>query len=127
MRLGLRDGASGFCSIQFPLLSRWVHILAVILLVVGTFFMRLSLVPAAIETKADDEIRESSRAMTSIRRRWAKWVGTAVLFPRQTRSTPGGTGSASVGACTVIHTSLAESAEPVTPSFGVAIRKRKPK
>ena len=63
-----------FSDVLMPLISRWIHILSVILLVGGTLFMRLSLVPAALETNAKDEIREA------IRRRWAKWMGAAILF-----------------------------------------------
>lgn len=56
------------------LLSRWFHILPVIVLVGGTVFMRLSFVPAAEEQSASTELREA------MRRRWAKWVGISVLF-----------------------------------------------
>ena len=63
-----------FSDVLMPLISRWIHVLSVILLVGGTLFMRLSLVPAALETNTSDEIREA------IRRRWAKWMGAAILF-----------------------------------------------
>lgn len=58
----------------FALLSRWFHILPAILLVGGTLFMRLSLVPAALESEVTPEYRES------VRRRWAKLVALSVLF-----------------------------------------------
>lgn len=56
------------------LVSRWLHVIPVIILVGGTIFMRLSLVPAASETGASAELRES------IRKRWAKIVGPCILF-----------------------------------------------
>ena len=56
------------------LLSRWFHIIPVIILVGGTFFMRLSLVPAANQTDASAELREA------IRKRWAKLVMLSILF-----------------------------------------------
>ena len=56
------------------LLSRWFHIIPVIILVGGTLFMRLSLVPAANQTDASAELREA------IRKRWAKLVMLSILF-----------------------------------------------
>ena len=56
------------------LLFRWLHIIPMAVLVGGTIFMRLALVPASNETGGAAELRES------IRRRWAKWVGISVLF-----------------------------------------------
>lgn len=56
------------------LASRWFHIIPMAVLVGGTIFMRLSLVPGANETNASSELREA------IRRRWAKWVGISILF-----------------------------------------------
>ena len=56
------------------LLFRWLHIIPMAVLVGGTIFMRLALVPASNETDEAAEFREA------IRRRWAKWVGISVLF-----------------------------------------------
>ena len=56
------------------LLFRWLHIIPMVVLVGGTIFMRLALVPASNETQGAAEFREA------IRRRWAKWVGISVLF-----------------------------------------------
>ena len=56
------------------LLFRWLHIIPMVVLVGGTIFMRLALVPASKETQGAAEFREA------IRRRWAKWVGISVLF-----------------------------------------------
>ena len=56
------------------LVSRWLHIVPVIILVGGTIFMRLSLVPAANETGASADFREA------IRKRWARIVGPCILF-----------------------------------------------
>jgi len=58
----------------FAQLSRWAHIIAAIVLVGGTLFMRFALVPALSETAASDETREA------IRKRWMKWVAGAALF-----------------------------------------------
>ena len=56
------------------LLFRWLHIIPMAVLVGGTIFMRLALVPASNENPRAAEFREA------IRRRWAKWVGISVLF-----------------------------------------------
>jgi uncharacterized membrane protein len=56
------------------LVSRWFHILPAIALVGGTLFMRFSFVPAASESNASAELRES------VRRRWAKLVMISILF-----------------------------------------------
>ena len=56
------------------LLFRWLHIVPMAVLVGGTIFMGLALVPASNETDGAAEFREA------IRRRWAKWVGISVLF-----------------------------------------------
>lgn len=56
------------------LVSRWLHVIPVIILVGGTIFMRLALVPAASQTSASAELREA------IRSRWAKLVMLSVLF-----------------------------------------------
>ena len=57
-----------------PLLSRWAHVLAAIIIFGGVAFMRFSFVPAATEAKASAELREA------IRRRWSRLIGPAVLF-----------------------------------------------
>ena len=59
-----------------PLVSRWLHIVAAIILVGGTLFMRLALAPVASASKSSEtaELRES------IRRKWAKWVMISVAF-----------------------------------------------
>jgi len=56
------------------LASRWLHIIPAILLAGGILFMRFALVPAANESTASAELRES------IRRRWSKLVMISVLF-----------------------------------------------
>lgn len=56
------------------LVSRWLHIIPVIILVGGTVFMRFSLVPAANENEASAELREG------IRKRWAKLIMLSILF-----------------------------------------------
>ena len=56
------------------LLSRWLHIIPVIILVGGTIFMRLALVPATQSGNSSDELREQ------IRKRWAKWIGISILL-----------------------------------------------
>ena len=56
------------------LLSRWAHIVAVITLVGGTFFMRFALVPAAIQHSTDSALRDA------IRKRWTKFVMLSILF-----------------------------------------------
>jgi uncharacterized membrane protein len=56
------------------LVSRWLHIIPAILLAGGILFMRFALVPAANESAASAELRES------IRRRWSKLVMISVLF-----------------------------------------------
>ncbi len=56
------------------LVSRWLHIIPALILVGGTLFMRFSLVPAASESPASAELRES------IRKRWAKLVMISILL-----------------------------------------------
>ncbi len=55
------------------LVFRWLHIIPAILLAGGILFMRFALVPAAAESSASAELRES------IRRRWSKLVMVSVL------------------------------------------------
>ena len=56
------------------LASRWFHIIPVIVLVGGTIFMRMSLIPAANQTSASAELREA------VRKRWAKLVMLSILL-----------------------------------------------
>ena len=56
------------------LLSRWFHIIPVIILVGGTVFMRISLIPAANQTGASAEMREA------VRKRWARLVMLSILL-----------------------------------------------
>ena len=56
------------------LASRWLHVIPVIVLVGGTIFMRISLVPAANQTNASAELREA------VRKRWAKLVMLSILL-----------------------------------------------
>lgn len=58
------------------LISRWLHILPAIVLVGGTLFMRLALLP-----KPGEQIDDASAATRlAARRRWAKWVGICTLL-----------------------------------------------
>ena len=56
------------------LVSRWLHILSVIVLVGGTFFLRLVIIPVKSSDSFDDSLHEA------VRRRWSKMVMFAVLF-----------------------------------------------
>ncbi|MEK6236247.1 MAG: hypothetical protein N2C14_16195, partial [Planctomycetales bacterium] len=56
------------------LLMRWLHIFPAILLVGGTLFMRIALVPSAEELPD----AEHEKLREAIRERWAKWVHGAV-------------------------------------------------
>ncbi len=56
------------------LVFRWLHIIPALILVGGTIFLRLSLVPATIESSASEELREA------IRKRWSKLVAASVLL-----------------------------------------------
>jgi len=56
------------------LVSRWAHVIPAMILVGGTLFMRFSLVPAAKESNASAELRESTR------KRWSKLIMISVLF-----------------------------------------------
>ena len=56
------------------LASRWLHVIPVIVLVGGTIFMRMSLIPAANQTNASAELREA------VRKRWAKLVMLSILL-----------------------------------------------
>jgi len=59
------------------LVSRWLHIIPVIIMVGGTIFLRLALLPAFASREHTDvgaELRESVRA------KWAKWIGISTLL-----------------------------------------------
>ena len=56
------------------LLFRWLHTIPAMILVGGTMFLRLSVVPAASEVGAADGIREA------MRKRWAKLIMMSVLL-----------------------------------------------
>ena len=51
------------------LISRWLHIIPAIIMVGGTLFIRLAVIPASEQAAINDESREA------LRRNWAKWVG----------------------------------------------------
>jgi uncharacterized membrane protein len=56
---------------------RWMHILAAITAVGGTFFARLALLPAIEETLSPEQ-RQSLHA--AIRRRWSKWIAASIAL-----------------------------------------------
>ena len=56
------------------LVSRWLHILSVIVLVGGTFFLRFAMIPIKSSESFDDSVHES------VRRRWSKMVMFSILF-----------------------------------------------
>lgn len=56
------------------LATRWLHILSAVILVGGTIFIRLSVVPALNKTDSASEIFESIRSV------WSKMVMGSVLF-----------------------------------------------
>ena len=60
----------------FNLILRWMHIFGAIILLGGTFFMRLAYIPAvAILT---DDVRQTLQP--AVRRRWAVWVMIAITM-----------------------------------------------
>jgi len=59
------------------IISRWLHLVAVIVAVGGTVFIRLVLHPSA-QAALDDETRGSLRAV--IIRRWARFIHVAILI-----------------------------------------------
>ena len=61
------------------LLFRWLHIIPAMIIVGGTLFLRLSVVPAAIEVGQADDFREA------MRKRWAKLVMIIRLVPANLR------------------------------------------
>lgn len=56
------------------LVSRWMHIISVIVLVGGTLFLRFVVLPVKSSDSFDDTLHES------MRRRWSKMVMCSVLF-----------------------------------------------
>ena len=58
------------------LISRWFHIIPAIVMVGGTIFLRLALLPAFSDMTDGDHaaLRES------IRRKWMKWIGICTLL-----------------------------------------------
>ena len=58
------------------LISRWFHIIPAIVMVGGTIFLRLALLPAFSEM-ADGE---HTALRESIRRKWMKWIGISTLL-----------------------------------------------
>ena len=58
------------------LISRWFHIIPAIVMVGGTIFLRLALLPAFKDVADGDHtaLRES------IRRKWMKWIGISTLL-----------------------------------------------
>ncbi len=53
----------------FELILRWIHILAAIVLVGGTFYQRFALVPALLSTSSNEPA-----VSEACRDRWSKWV-----------------------------------------------------
>ncbi len=63
----------------FPLISRWLHVIPAIIMVGGTMFLRLALLPALNQNAGSaDPQRDDLRQ--SVRRNWAKWIGISTLF-----------------------------------------------
>lgn len=58
------------------LISRWLHIIPVIIMVGGTLFLRLALLPA-LATSENADLRDAMRE--SVRKKWAKWIGISTL------------------------------------------------
>lgn len=56
------------------LISRWLHVIPAIIMVGGTIFLRLTLVPATEQGTVDVDVREA------IRKNWVKWIGICTLL-----------------------------------------------
>ena len=56
------------------LISRWLHVIPAIIMVGGTLFLRLTLVPATEQGTVDAAAREA------IRKSWVKWIGICTLL-----------------------------------------------
>jgi uncharacterized membrane protein len=59
------------------LISRWLHVIPVIVMVGGTLFLRLALLPA-LAASENAELRDTVRE--SVRKKWAKWIGICTLL-----------------------------------------------
>jgi uncharacterized membrane protein len=59
------------------LISRWLHVIPVIVMVGGTLFLRLALLPA-LAASENAELRDTVRE--SVRKKWAKWIGISTLL-----------------------------------------------
>ncbi len=59
------------------LISRWLHVIPVIVMVGGTLFLRLALLPA-LAASENEELRDTLRE--SVRKKWAKWIGISTLL-----------------------------------------------
>lgn len=60
-----------------PLVMRWTHILAAIVMLGGGVFLRFVLLPAAEETLDADT---HARLRAAVRGRWMKWVSALILL-----------------------------------------------
>jgi len=59
------------------LISRWLHVIPAVIMVGGTVFLRLALLPALGESEHSEfraELREA------VRKKWAKWIGISTLL-----------------------------------------------
>ena len=56
------------------LISRWLHIIPAIIMVGGTLFIRLALIPASEKGEINADSREA------VRRNWAKWIAICTLL-----------------------------------------------
>lgn len=61
------------------LISRWFHIIPAILMVGGTLFLRLALLPSW-NNQTDLADQQLADVRESVRRNWAKWIGICTLF-----------------------------------------------
>lgn len=59
------------------LISRWLHVIPAIVMVGGTLFLRLALLPA-FATNPDEQSRDQMRE--AVRKKWAKWIGISTLL-----------------------------------------------
>jgi len=59
------------------LISRWLHVIPAIIMIGGTLFLRLALLPSLASSEHTDfraDMRES------VRKKWAKWIGISTLL-----------------------------------------------
>lgn len=59
------------------LISRWLHVIPAIVMVGGTLFLRLALLPA-FASSPHEESRDQMRE--AVRKNWAKWIGISTLL-----------------------------------------------